>query len=149
MIELVMSMGCSPSSNVAQDLANALMFKLTQLTDLAEAPRLRRLETENSRFAQWMRKRRAIDHDAYGTHARLFDALMYTDDSEKVVVGAEGAENILVTFHRLVGPAWIGMPSVEGAALATAVKLAVQAGRVPHPRSVLPRRQERPRPHAG
>eukprot|EP00965_Chrysotila_dentata_P132726 4388592-Pleurochrysis_carterae.AAC.1 len=97
-------MGASPSSNVAQDLANALMLHLLRDMDALEEPRLRRLEVECAAFARWMRTRRSMPRDAYGTQARLHDGLMYTDDSIKLAVGPEGALHLLTAFHRMIGP---------------------------------------------
>eukprot|EP00965_Chrysotila_dentata_P022442 743060-Pleurochrysis_carterae.AAC.1 len=102
--------------------------------DALEAPRLASLEAQYVGFARWMRTRRAMPHDAYGTQARLHDGLMYTDDSVKMAVGPEGALNLLVTFHRIVGPAWRGAPDDSGvAAAAAAARLHAEAATLAPP----------------
>ena len=118
MLELVVAMGASPSSNICQDMANALMAKLLQLFDEADAPRVARLRRENQEFDEWMRAREELPHDDYGTHARLLDSLQYTDDHWACVVGAEGAETFLTVFHTFIGPAWVGEPTLQGMAAA-------------------------------
>ena len=116
LLECVVAMGASPSSNICQDVANALMAKLLQLFDEADAPRLERLRRENEQFDHWMRVREAMPHDDYGTMARLASSLQYTDDHWGCVVGAEGADTFLTVFHRFIGPAWVGEPTLQGMA---------------------------------
>eukprot|EP00965_Chrysotila_dentata_P051550 1710066-Pleurochrysis_carterae.AAC.1 len=62
--ELVEAMGAAPSSNVAQDLANALMLRLLSDLDVLEETRVLRLEADNAEFARWMRTRRIMAPDA-------------------------------------------------------------------------------------
>eukprot|EP00965_Chrysotila_dentata_P089425 2952830-Pleurochrysis_carterae.AAC.1 len=60
------------------------MLTLLRQLDVLEAPRLAALEAQHAGFARWMRTRRSLPCDAYGTQARLHDGLMYTDDSVKM-----------------------------------------------------------------
>ena len=86
-VTLVMAMGVSPASNVAQDMANALMHRLLACFDAASVPYVALLRRKYPRFDAAWRTRLQLAHDAYGTQARLASALDYTDDA---LLGAMG-----------------------------------------------------------
>ena len=73
-------MGWTRASEIAQDLANALVWRHGQLTDAALAPHIAELRRLVPAFDAFWKTRLALGSDAYGPHARLVEALQYTDD---------------------------------------------------------------------
>ena len=100
-LEYVMSMGAHPSSRIAQRFANELMAKWLEVFDAGEA---NHPDHEQPALAAAMQRRAALPHDHYGTHARLADAMMYTDDPLAGVVGVQRCVRFLKELHGLVGP---------------------------------------------
>ena len=74
--ELVMAMGWTRASQVAQDLANALIWKLYQLVNAACEPLVAEARRLSPEFEAAWRVRLAIPHDEYGSHAMLASALI-------------------------------------------------------------------------
>ena len=101
--EHVMTMGLAPSSQIAQRFANALVQALCKRLDEADRE-AEAAEPECEAVRAWLEARRELPHDEYGTQARLFDILMYTDDPLIMVVGVERAVRALETLHNLIGP---------------------------------------------
>ena len=99
-VEKVLSMGTAPSSQIAQRLGNAILWALSARMDAADAPFL---EIEPPEVLEWLERRRALPHDAYGTQARLWDCLQYTDDPCLQAVGTARAVRLLCQWHDLVG----------------------------------------------
>ena len=102
--EHVMTMGLSPSSQVAQRLANALMRALMIRMDAAEEAWRLSGGRDDPRVEAWLAARRDLPHDDYGSQARLFNGLMYTDDPQLTVVGVQRTVRMLVCLHELCGP---------------------------------------------
>ena len=102
-VEKVLSMGTSPSSQVAQRFANAIVWALARRMDAAEQAAAD-ATAELPVVREWLETRRSLPHDDYGSSARLFDAQMFTDDPVLQVVGVERAIRLLAQFHALVGP---------------------------------------------
>ena len=99
--EHVMTMGLSPSSQIAQRLANALMLVFYQKLDAAiEAAELS-VEPE---AALLLDARAALPHDAFGTQARMFSAVQFTDDPAIQVVGVERMVLAIRVWHEMLGP---------------------------------------------
>ena len=113
LVELVLSMGISPASNICQELAVALMTRLVVLVNEAGAGLIEAWATAHPKFAAVMRARAAMDHDDAGTQARATANLMYTDDSLKAAVGPEGSVVVASCFWRLVGPVHISCDAAE------------------------------------
>ena len=82
--EMVMSMGLTPSSEIAQRLANALMQVFSAKLRAAEAEMGWPMSDAER---EWRKKRESLPHDTLGSPARLHDALQYTDDPIFLVVG--------------------------------------------------------------
>ena len=93
MTEHVMTMGLSPASQIAQRFANALMQAFLRRMDAAEASHL---AGECEAVRQWLSRRAALEHDSYGTQARLWDAIVYCDDPLIQLVCVERAQGPLV-----------------------------------------------------
>ena len=76
----VMAMGGTPASEVAQQGSNALNCRTLARMDAAE-PELLALETPAARavLESWLADRAALEHDSYGTQARLCDIETYTE----------------------------------------------------------------------
>ena len=49
-------------------------------------------------------RRQSLGSDEYGSHARLFEILMFTDDPILLIVGADRVVRALKVWHRLWGP---------------------------------------------
>ena len=113
LVELVLSMGISPASNICQELAVALMTRLVVLVNEAGAGLIEAWAAAHPKFAAVMRARAAMDHDDAGTQARATANLMYTDDSLKAAVGPEGSVVVASCFWRLVGPVHISCDAAE------------------------------------
>ena len=102
-VEMVLSMGTSPSSQIAQRFANAMLWALFRRMDAAEVDAAA-AEAEPAAVRAWLARRERLPHDGYGTQARLYDALMFTDDPIFHVIGVERAIRLLATWHGMVGP---------------------------------------------
>ena len=105
-VEKVLSMGTSPSSQIAQRFANAIIWALFRKMDALDQPHL---ESEGPAVREWIAARRSLQHDDYGSHARLYDAQMFTDDPQLQVVGLGRTIRLLAAFHDLVGPDGLGL----------------------------------------
>ena len=90
-----MAMGMTPSSEIAQRFANALMQAFCRRLDEAEA-KANFIISEAE--AAWRSTRSGLAHDQYGTQARLFDANMYTDDPARCVWSVCGAPCLPFVF---------------------------------------------------
>ena len=138
MLELVMAMGWTRASLVAQDLANALVWRLMRDTDAASEAYVARMREQCPAFDAAWRLRMSIAKDSYGTHARLYTALQYTDDMLAVAAGPTAMSCLLVSFCRLVGPALYVSENAREAARGTAARhRAILVGEEP-PRGVKP-----------
>ena len=129
--ELVMSMGWTRASMIAQDLANALMWILLRDTDVANAGLILRMRSQSAEFDRIWRLRMGMEHDAYGTAARIVAAAQYTDDSIKLVIGAEATCNVLVCFSRMVGPRYYPGGDAGDAARGTVARTVADAHGTP------------------
>ena len=101
-----MAMGVSPASNVAQDVANMLLWKLLRMLDESSAPYVASLRAARPLFDRrrvW-RRRLQLAHDDYGTQARLADALQFTDDAEMAAATPEVGVELMVLFAHMIGP---------------------------------------------
>ena len=103
-------MGVAPASNVAQDLANALMWRLLACLDAASAPHVARLRRKYPEFDEAWRTRQQLAHDAYGSQARLASALDYTDDAMLSAMGPVASYLLLSEFAHMIAPRhmWAG-----------------------------------------
>lgn len=106
MTEHVMTMGLAPASQIAQRLANALMQIIFQRMDAGEETWLPR---QTAGVRAWLKERGALPHGPYGTQARLYDALCYTDDPLFQIVGVERTIRLLKILHDLLGPEGINL----------------------------------------
>lgn len=101
-VEHVMAMGMTPSSEIAQRFANALMQSFCRRLDKAEASAdFPRSQAETA----WRNARSELSDDQYGTQARLFDANMYTDDPAMCIVGVQRTLLAIQVWHQMVGEA--------------------------------------------
>lgn len=137
--ELVMSMGWTRASLIAQELADAIIWKLLRLVDSAIAEYVETRRRAQPAFDKWWVRRLAMAHDDYGTQARLHDSLQYTDDKFGVCVGPVVAAHFLACFSRLIGPAYVPSADAAMAARATVANLATRAGCSGSPAPPLPR----------
>jgi len=98
--EMVMSMGLTPSSEIAQRLANALLQVFSQRLRAAEA---RQGWQQSPQERRWRAGRAHLPHDALGPQDRLHDALMYCDDPAMCVVGVKRAALAIRVWHEMIG----------------------------------------------
>ena len=97
--EMVMSMGMTPSSEIAQRLGNALMQVFAMKLRAAEAEQGWQPSDAERR---WREQRELLPHDALGSAARMFDAMQYTDDPCFLVVGVQRALLAIRTWHEII-----------------------------------------------
>ena len=97
--EMVMSMGLTPSSEIAQRLANALMQVFSErLIAAEEAQGWARSDAE----MQWRARRASLPTDMLGPASRLHDAMCYTDDPCWVVVGTKRTALAVRVWHEII-----------------------------------------------
>ena len=96
-----MSMGAHPSTRIAQRFANEFMAELLRRFDEVDAPFL---AAESQELQDVMAARSTLQHDQFGTQARLADAGQYTDDPIMGAVGVQRFIRLLRCFYDLVGP---------------------------------------------
>ena len=97
--EMVMAMGLTPSSEIAQRLGNALMHVFSQKLLAAE----REQGWEQSPIEKRWRARRAhLPPDTLGPAARLHDALQYTDDPVWTIVGVKRTVLAIKVWHEII-----------------------------------------------
>ena len=112
-LEYVMTMGATPSSQVAQRFANAIAAAICRRMNALEAARWRdpRLPHELTAQAhEALATRAELPHTCYGTQAALFNVLIYCDDARLACVGAERAARLLHVFHDVVGKRGLRLP---------------------------------------
>ena len=112
-LEYVMTMGATPSSQVAQRFSNAITLAIYKRMNALEAARWRdpRLPNELTAAARAALERRAqLQPSCYGTQAALFNLLIYCDDARLACVGAARAVRLLRVFHRVVGKRGLRLP---------------------------------------
>ena len=122
LLELVLAMGWTQASKIAQDFANALMWLLLRSVDKALAPHVAELREMSADFDAMWRGRLALEHDDYGTQARIVTALQYTDDSVKACLGATATIITIVEFCRLIGPRFYSGPDAHESARGTVAR---------------------------
>jgi hypothetical protein len=120
--ELVLAMGWTQASKVAQDFGNALMWLLLRAVDAALAPHISELREMSGDFDAMWKDRQALQHDDYGTQARIVTALQYTDDSVKACLGAVATVTTIVEFCRMIGPRFYPGPDAHEAARGTVAR---------------------------
>jgi hypothetical protein len=81
---------------------NAILQAFCERMD-SEEREFEGLESELVRA--WLAARRTLQHDDYGTQAKLYDILQYTDDPVASIVGVDRTVRFLKLWHRMVGPA--------------------------------------------
>ena len=112
-LEYVMTMGATPSSQVAQRFANAIAAAIYKRMNALEAsrwldPRARHELTAAARDA--LAQRAKLPPTCYGTQAALYNVLIYCDDARLACVGAERAARLLRVFHDVVGKRGLRLP---------------------------------------
>ena len=138
LIEMVMAMGWTRASLIAQDLANALVWRQAMDTDELLEPLIEKWCQEFPAFAEIWKVRRAIPHDDYGTHARVVESMQYTDDEFTCAVGPLAMAAATVAFCRMIGP-----PLYASADAADAARGTIARHRALVRGDALPRRMKR------
>ena len=120
LLEYVLSMGWTRASLVAQDLGNALVWRLELDVDEASTGYVAKMRAENEAFEEAWAGRLALKHDDYGTQARLISSLQYTDDKTVTAVGPVMMAHVIVCFCRMIGPSLYASDDAAEAARGTA-----------------------------
>jgi hypothetical protein len=81
-LNLVMAMGWTWASGIAQRVGNLVICELLRRIDERE---LLHRSSETPATQAWLARRAALPHDDYGRHDRLWDAAIFTDDPRLVV----------------------------------------------------------------
>ena len=114
-LNLVMAMGWSAASGIAQRVLNIVIRLVALYMDVAEAPH-RSAEPEAVR--SWLADRTAIPHSDYGRHDRLFFLACFADDPRFVCAGSavsevqrasSRVERLAICFNTVVGPAGLNL----------------------------------------
>ena len=97
--ELVMSMGLTPSSDIAQRLGNVLMQVFSHRLQAAE----RELGISQTGVEQrWRAARAELPHDMLGSQSRMHDAMQYTDDPAFLIVGVQRTILAITVWHEII-----------------------------------------------
>ena len=94
-VEYVLGFGLTPSSNIAQRFANAMLWILQQRVDADEVLLFER--EQNPVLLSILATRRALGPD----QARLWSGFVYTDDSHFLVIGAARMVRVLAHWGNL------------------------------------------------
>ena len=113
-LEYVLTMGATPSSQIAQRFATAMTAKLCAIFDAEEAarwadPSLASELNEATRAALARRAQLGPDK-SYGSQAKMYDVLMYSDDLHASISGARRALRFIRCLHNTLGPGGLNMP---------------------------------------
>jgi len=110
-IEYVLSMGATPSSQIMQRLATAMTAKLCAEFDELERARSELPGELTAAAREALEQRGTLRPDAtFGTQAKLYSALMYTDDMQASISGPERAMRFLRLLWYRVGPPGLNLP---------------------------------------
>jgi len=112
-IEYVMTMGARPASQIAQRLATTMVAKLCEEFDRMERERWQRPDHDglSAEARAALDARELLRPDAsFGSQAKMYSALMYTDDLEASISGPERALRFLRLLFDRVGPDGLNLP---------------------------------------
>ena len=112
-LEYVLTMGATPSSQVAQRFSNAMLQAVYRRFNAEERrregdPALAHELTAATRAALALRAE--LPPTCYGTQATMANLLMYCDDARFCVVGAARAVRLLRAFRAVIGPRGLRLP---------------------------------------
>ena len=112
-MEYVLTMGATPSSQVAQRFSNAMLQAVYRRFNAEERrrehdPALAHELTAAARAA--LARRAELPPTCYGTQATMANLLMYCDDARFCVVGAARAVRLLRAFRAVIGPRGLRLP---------------------------------------
>ena len=114
-LNLVMAMGWTKASGLAQRVGNLIVRELLLRVDARE--RAHRHEEAPQTIA-WLEARASLPADEYGPMDRLWDASIYTDDPKITVAGSPPSAvggisarplRVIEEFHALVGPSGLNL----------------------------------------
>ena len=108
-----MAMGGLFASGICQRGGNGTYCKTMQRFDARQKAR-RLLEPESPAVARWLDAREALQHDAYGTQARLACGGFYSDDPKFSCAGPPSRVlDLALSFYEVVGPEGLGFKFAE------------------------------------
>ena len=109
-IEMAMTMGATPASQIAQRFANAMVQKVcVEMDELERAAReTEPLPPELRRTID--RRNKTIPPDSYSSQGRLYDLTYYSDDGHAMVIGASRAVRFLRAFWTVAGADGLNAP---------------------------------------
>ena len=106
-LELVMTMGAVPSSQIAQRLACALVQLLYRHMDKAEEAAATSYGPVGDSI---MEARAKLPPDSYGPMARWYNILMYSDDASIKLCGIKRTVRFLIIYYHTVGSGGLSVP---------------------------------------
>tara|TARA_B100000795_G_scaffold88180_1_gene64127 strand:+ start:900 stop:1568 length:669 start_codon:yes stop_codon:yes gene_type:complete len=116
-LEYVMTMGATPSSQVAQRFSNAITLAVYKRMLAQESARQQDPELPNELTAEAravLEQRARLPPTCYGTHAALFNLLIYCDDARMAFYDVVGKRGFRLPLSRTekqqtgVGVVWLG-----------------------------------------
>ena len=109
-IELAMTMGATPASQIAQRFANAMVQQVCIEMDRREAA-ARAADPLHIALQRVLDARnRTLAADSYSVQGRLYDLTYYSDDGHGLVVGVIRAVRFLRAFWTVAGPHGLNAP---------------------------------------
>ena len=109
-IEMALTMGATPASQIAQRFANAMVQKVCQRMDEAEAEARAKNPLSPETQTVLDHRNATIEADSYSSQGRLYDLTYYTDDGHAMVVGTERTIRFLRAFWSVAGPEGLRAP---------------------------------------
>ena len=109
-VETAMSMGANPASQIGQRIGNAGLQKICHDMDEEERTRWEAGLDLTPECKAALQAREQLPSDSYGSQARLYDIVQYTDDEHAVVAGVQRVIRYLRHHWRIMGPEGINLP---------------------------------------
>ena len=109
-IEMAMTMGATPASQIAQRFANAMVQKVCIEMDALERAAREQEPLPPALQLALDRRNASIPPDSYSTQGRLYDLTYYSDDGHAMVVGARRAVRFLRAFWTVAGAEGLNAP---------------------------------------
>ena len=106
-LEYAVSMGASPSSQILQRFGNATNQAICRRFDARECERHKQLRPA---LRAELKAREALQPTCYGTMAKIYNGLQYTDDLKYQCGGANASVDLLRCTHEIVGPKGLNVP---------------------------------------
>eukprot|EP00966_Prymnesium_polylepis_P324532 7380571-Prymnesium_polylepis.1 len=108
-IEYAMTMGATPASQIGQRLGDCCNQKLCVDMDAEGNERWAAGRDLTPACRDALEQRALLPHDSFGSMAKMYDILQYTDDVRACVAGVDRTIRLL-RHYRLFGPGGLNLP---------------------------------------